>query len=115
MFDVMAKATFRPSLRYCAAAGLVGLCLTGLLRLRSMPHEGGTSRGREDGSVAGPKAAPAVVVIEGVGNEADLRRQLRSKNRVAEQGGLHAESTVLSGPDRSRSGLSFRGCSAWHW
>ncbi|MBS0160617.1 MAG: hypothetical protein JSS26_18715 [Nitrospira sp.] len=102
MFDVMAKATFRPSLRYCAVAGLVGLCLTGLLPAPLHAARGGTSPGGGKTEVLPvQKAAPAVVIIEGAGNEADLRRQLRSKNGVAELGASTPKTLFSQAPTGS--------------
>lgn len=85
MCDVMVRCIPRSSLHFLAVAGLVGLCLTGLFPAPLHAARGGTSPGGGKTEVLPiQKAAPAVVTIEGAGNEADLRRQLRSKNGVAE-------------------------------
>ena len=85
MCDVMVRCIPRSSLHFLAVAGLVGLCLTGLFPAPLHAARGGTNPGGGKTEVLPiQKAAPAVVTIEGAGNEADLRRRLRSKNGVAE-------------------------------
>jgi hypothetical protein len=67
--------------RHLTTAGVLGLCLMGLL-----PASLHAARGGKTEVLPVQKAAPAVVTIEATGNEADLRRQLRSKNGVGELG-----------------------------
>ncbi|CAE6753025.1 MAG: hypothetical protein H8K06_16135 [Nitrospira sp.] len=87
MCDVMVRFIPRSLLHSLAVAGVVGLCLTGLLPAPLNAARGGTSPGGGKTEVLPvQKAAPAVVIIDGAGNEAELRRQLRSKNGVAELG-----------------------------
>lgn len=85
MRDCIARRTFPAPLGRVAAVGLVGLALAGLLPNHLHAARGGTG---PDGSktevLPVQKAAPAVVIIDSPGSEAELRRQLRSKNGVAE-------------------------------
>ena len=67
--------------RVSLAVGLV-LISTGMLPLSSEAAGGG---GKTE-VLPVQKAAPAVVLIEASGSEAELRRQLRAKNGVAELG-----------------------------
>ncbi|MCC6967116.1 MAG: hypothetical protein IT391_12650 [Nitrospira sp.] len=87
MCDFIARMTFHAPIRYLAAVGLVGLFLTGFLPAPLNAARGGTSPGGGKTEVLPvQKAAPSVVMIDTPGNEVDLRRQLRSKNGVAELG-----------------------------
>ncbi len=87
MCDSIARLMSHAPLRHLAAAGLVGLLLTGLVPAPLSAARGGASPGGGKTEVLPiQKAAPTVVIIEASGNEADLRRQLRSKNGVAELG-----------------------------
>jgi len=73
--------------RFLAVVGLMGLCLTGLIPAPLHAARGGTSPGGGKTEVLPiQKAAPSVVIIEGAGNEGELRREMRSKNGVAELG-----------------------------
>lgn len=87
MCDFIARMTFPAPLRRLAAVGLVGFVLAGLLPDPLHAARGGTSPdGGKTEVFPVQKAAPAVVIIDSPGSEADLRRQLRSKNGVAELG-----------------------------
>ncbi len=87
MCDFIARMTCPAPLRCLATAGLVGLLLTGLLPAPLNAARGGTSPGGGKTEVLPvQKAAPSVVIIDAPGSEADLRRQLRTKNGVAELG-----------------------------
>ena len=84
----IARVTLSAPLRHLAAASLFGLLLVGIL-----PASLYAARGGKTEVLPVQKAAPAVVTIETPGNEADLRRQLRAKNGVAELGA--SSTTVL--------------------
>ncbi len=87
MCDVTVRFIPRSSRRFFAVVGLMGLCLTGLVPAPLNAARGGTSPGGGKTEVLPvQKAAPSVVVIEGTGNEAELRREMRSKNGVVELG-----------------------------
>ena len=99
MCDFIARLTFHARLRYLAAAGLVGFLLMGLLPAPLNAARGGTSPGGGKTEVLPvQKAAPAVVVIDASGSEADLRRQLRSKNGVAELGASTSKTMFSQAP-----------------
>ncbi len=79
MSDIVAQLTHRAPFCHLAAGCLLGLLLTGLL-----PASLDAAGGGKTEVLPMQKAAPAAVFIETPGNEADLRRQLRAKNGVAE-------------------------------
>jgi hypothetical protein len=82
MFHFIVRSTPRIPLHHLVAAGLVGLLFIGLA-----PSPLNAARGGGKTEVLPvQKAAPAAVIIEGLGNEAELRRQMRAKNGVAELG-----------------------------
>ncbi|MBS0169507.1 MAG: hypothetical protein JSR62_04070 [Nitrospira sp.] len=102
MRDIMAPCISHSSLHSLALAGLVSLCLTGLLPAPLHAARGGTSPGGGKTEVLPiQKAAPAVVIIEGTGNEAELRRQLRSKNGVVELGASTPKTLFSQAPTGS--------------
>jgi hypothetical protein len=102
MCDVIVRWIPRSSLHSLVAAGLVGLCLIGLLPAPLHAARGGTSPGGGKTEVLPiQKAAPAVVTIDGAGNEAELRRQLRSKNGVAELGAVTPKMLFSQAPTGS--------------
>ena len=85
MWEFFVRSTPPASFRPLAAASLAGLLCVGLLPVPLDAARGGTGPGGGKTEVLPiQKAAPAVVIIETPGNEADLRRQLRAKNGVAE-------------------------------
>lgn len=88
MSDSLARLSSAALLRHLAAGSLLGLVLTGLLPLSLDAAQGGKTE-----VLPMQKAAPSAVFIETPGTEADLRRQLRAKNGVAELGA--AASKVL--------------------
>jgi hypothetical protein len=63
---------------------LLSLLLLSLLPASLHAARGGSGRGGKTEVLPSQKAAPAAVFIDAVGNEADLRRQLRLKNGVVE-------------------------------
>jgi hypothetical protein len=68
----------------CTRACLYGLALTTLLVADPLDAaRGGAAGGGKSEVLPMTKAAPAAVVIEAVGSEAELRKQLRAKNGVA--------------------------------
>lgn len=102
MCDIMARCISRSSLHFLAVAGVVSLCLTGLFPAPLHAARGGTSPGGGKTEVLPiQKAAPAVVIIEGTGNEAELRRQLRSKNGVTELGASTPKTLFSQAPTGS--------------
>jgi hypothetical protein len=99
MFDFIARMTFYAPLRHFAAAGLAGLLLTAFLPADLIAARGGTGPGGGKTEVLPvQKAAPAVVIIDAPGSEADLRRQLRSKNGVAELGASTSKTMFSQAP-----------------
>ncbi|MCS6297560.1 MAG: hypothetical protein H8K09_15100 [Nitrospira sp.] len=99
MFDFIARRTFYAPLRHFAAAGLAGLLLTAFLPADLSAARGGTGQGGGKTEVLPvQKAAPAVVIIDAPGSEADLRRQLRSKNGVAELGASTSKTMFSQAP-----------------
>ena len=99
MCDCIARLTPHVPLRHLAAVGLVGLLLTGMLPAPLNAARGGTSPGGGKTEVLPiQKAAPAVVVIDAAGSEAELRRQLRSKNGVAELGASTSKTMFSQAP-----------------
>ena len=94
MFHFIIRSTPRIPLRHLAAAGLVGLLFIGLA-----PSPLNAARGGGKTEVLPvQKAAPAAVIIEGLGNEAELRRQMRAKNGVAELGASTAQVMFSQAP-----------------
>lgn len=81
MSDSLARLIRTLSLRHLAAGSLSGLILTSLLPVTLDAAQGGKTE-----VLPMQKAAPSAVFIETTGPEADLRRQLRAKNGVAELG-----------------------------
>jgi hypothetical protein len=67
--------------RHLAAGSLLSLIVTSLLPVTLDAAQGGKTE-----VLPMQKAAPSAVFIEATGTEADLRRQLRAKNGVAELG-----------------------------
>ncbi|ULA61831.1 MAG: hypothetical protein LZF60_380043 [Nitrospira sp.] len=99
MYDVIARMMFHAPLRHLAAAGLVGVLLTALLPASLNAARSGTSPGGGKTEVLPvQKAAPSVVIIDAPGSEADLRRQLRSKNGVAELGASTSKTMFSQAP-----------------
>lgn len=99
MCDFIARTTFHAPHKYLAAAGLAGFLLMGLLPAPLDAARGGTSPGGGKTEVLPvQKAAPAVVIIDAPGSEADLRRQLRSKNGVAELGASTSKTMFSQAP-----------------
>ena len=81
MFDIVVRLT-RTSPRpfqYLIASSLLVLTLMGLVQTSVSLAQGGKAEG-----FSLQKGAPAAVFIDTVGREAELRRQLRAKNRVSE-------------------------------
>ena len=68
-------------------AGLLCLVLTSLLPLQLHAAKGGAAGGGKTEVLPMTKAAPAAVVIETIGSEQELRKQLRAKNGVVELNG----------------------------
>ena len=78
-------------------AGLVGLLCIGLT-----PSPLNAARGGGKTEVLPvQKAAPAAVIIEGIGNEVELRRQMRAKNGVAELGSSTSQVMFSQAPTGS--------------
>lgn len=82
MCDTLARWIHVASFRAIVALSL-GLLLIGMLPASLQAARGG---GGKTEVLPVQKAAPAAVFIETSGTEADLRRQLRAKNAVAELG-----------------------------
>lgn len=94
MFHFIDRSTLRIPLRHLLASGLVGLLCIGLA-----PSPLNAARGGGKTEVLPvQKAAPAAVIIEGLGNEAELRRQMRAKNGVAELGASTAQVMFSQAP-----------------
>ena len=94
MFHFIVRSTPRIPLHHLVAAGLVGLLFIGL-----DPSPLNAARGGGKTEVLPvQKAAPAAVIIEGLGNEAELRRQMRAKNGVAELGASTAQVMFSQAP-----------------
>jgi hypothetical protein len=83
MSDAFARLTHIAHFHRLAAGGLMILLLAGLLPASLNAAQGGKTE-----VLPVQKATPAVVFIETAGSEAELRRQLRAKNRVVELGAL---------------------------
>lgn len=99
MCDFIARMTFHAPLRHFAAAGLAGLLLTAFLPADLNAARGGTGpSGGKTEVLPVQKAAPAVVIIDAPGSEADLRRQLRNKNGVAELGASTSKTMFSQAP-----------------
>ena len=79
MFDPIVRLTRTKPISYLVAGSLFVLILVGLAQASVSLAQGGK---QEVSSLK--KAAPSAVFIEKVGREAELRRQLRVKNRVSE-------------------------------
>ena len=94
MCHFIVRSIPRVPLRYLVAPSLVGLLLIGLA-----PSPLNAARGGGKTEVLPvQKAAPAAVIIEGLGNEAELRRQMRAKNGVAELGASTAQVMFSQAP-----------------
>ncbi len=93
MSQFIARSTSHAPFRHPVAVGLLGLLFIGLL-----PASLNAARGGKTEVLPVQKAAPAAVIIEGLGNEADLRRQLRAKNGVAELGSSTAQVLFSQAP-----------------
>ncbi len=99
MCDFIARMTFHAPLRHFAAAGLAWLLLTAFLPADLNAARGGTGpSGGKTEVLPVQKAAPAVVIIDAPGSEADLRRQLRNKNGVAELGASTSKTMFSQAP-----------------
>jgi hypothetical protein len=81
MSDATVRLTPLASFQLLASVALLGLLLTGMFPGVLEAARGG---GGKTEVLPVQKAAPAVVFIDEPGTEADLRRQLRAKNGVAE-------------------------------
>src|SRR5574341_110508 len=81
MSDTVSRFTRSASVRHLLAGSL-----TSLLFMNAFPATLDAARGGAGKTEVLPvqKAAPAAVVIDTVGNEQELRKQLRAKNGVAE-------------------------------
>jgi len=94
MCHFIVRSTPRVPFRHLVAAALVGLLFIGLA-----PSPLNAARGGGKTEVLPvQKAAPAAVIIEGLGNEAELRRQMRAKNGVAELGASTAQVMFSQAP-----------------
>ena len=94
MCHFIVRSTPRVPFRHLMAASLVGLLFIGLA-----PSPLNAARGGGKTEVLPvQKAAPAAVIIEGLGNEAELRRQMRAKNGVAELGASTAQVMFSQAP-----------------
>lgn len=99
MCECINRKMFQAPLRHLAAAGLVGVLFTTLLPAPLNAARGGTSPGGGKTEILPvQKAAPSVVIIDAPGSEADLRRQLRSKNGVAELGASTSKTMFSQAP-----------------
>ncbi|MBU6432686.1 MAG: hypothetical protein KGS09_00545 [Nitrospirae bacterium] len=83
MFDIVARLTRTRPVHYLMTGTLLGLTLMSLLPASLEAARGGGVDGKTE-VLPVQKAAPAAVFIEATGSEAELRRQLRAKNGVAE-------------------------------
>jgi hypothetical protein len=83
MFDRVARFTCTRPVHYLMTGTLLGLTLMSLLPASLEAARGGGGGGKTE-VLPVQKAAPAAVFIEATGSEAELRRQLRAKNGVAE-------------------------------
>lgn len=83
MFDRVARFTLTRPVHYLMTGTLLGLTLMSLLPASLEAARGGGGGGKTE-VLPVQKAAPAAVFIEATGSEAELRRQLRAKNGVAE-------------------------------
>jgi hypothetical protein len=79
MFDIVARLTRPTPVHYLLVGTLLGLTLMSLVPASLAGAQGGKTE-----VLPVQKAAPAVVFVETPGSEAELRRQLRAKNGVAE-------------------------------
>ena len=79
MFDIVVRLTRTRSVPYLIAGPLLVLTLMSLVPVSLSGAQGGKTE-----VFPVQKAAPAAVLIETPGSEAELRRQLRNKNGVSE-------------------------------
>jgi hypothetical protein len=86
MFDIALRNTRSAPVRRLLAWSVLGLTVLGFL---PTPLDAARGGGKTE-VMPVQTAAPAAVVIESVGSEQELRRQLRAKNGVAELGAANA-------------------------
>ena len=87
MFDIIARLTRTRPVHYLIAGPLFILTLMSLVPASLDAAQGGKTE-----VFPVQKSAPAAVVIETVGSEVELRRQLRAKNGVSE---LSSDTSVI--------------------
>ncbi|MCC2641482.1 MAG: exported protein of unknown function [Nitrospira sp.] len=86
----------RTPLHHLAASSLLGAILMGIFPVTLHAAQGGKTE-----VLPMQKAAPAVVFLETTGQEADLRRELRSKNRANELGASASQVLFSQAPTGS--------------
>lgn len=97
MCQFMPRSIPHAPFRSLVVAGLLGLLCIGVA-----PSPVNAARGGGKTEVLPvQKAAPAAVIIEGDGNEVELRRQMRAKNGVAELGSSTAQVMFSQAPTGS--------------
>jgi len=107
MFETVSRTTCTAVVPSLIASSLFALMCMSLL---SNPLD--AAPGSKTEILPVQKAAPAAVAIETAGSEAELRRQMRAKNGVAE---LHTGTVRFSQAPTGAMASSLRSSWAWLW